>query len=232
MIILVLSTKSDSYLEFKKIWIEFAEKVYPNTILYEGGSDEVKFSKNTLYLKSKDELQYCAHKTFEAIKWVRRNYGEVPIMRTNLSSLWEIQGLKNYFLMCSEQNLNYCGIIGTYSSLVEKFYHQPTIYRILHNIPFLKLLKKKFISGAGIYLSVNAIDELLDNPPNNSYVDDIYMASVLFRKYRNELLEYTRKDNWQESEEIEDYFHFKFKSKNRSEDAKRMQTLFLKLYPQ
>lgn len=230
MIILVLSTKSDSYLEFKNIWKEFAEKVHHKTILYEGGSDEVKFQNNTLYLTSKDELQYCAEKTFEAIKWVRKTYGKSPILRTNLSSLWEIQGLKNYFLKCQEKNIDYSGVIGTYSPLVERYYHQPKIYKILHKVSFLGFKKRKFISGAGIYLSVNSVDELLKNPPKNGYVDDIYIASVLLQIYGNNILEYQRKDNWQIDEEIKTFFHFKFKSEDRLKDAKNMQILFSKIY--
>jgi hypothetical protein len=189
-------------------YINYANKNFKNIKIYLIFSKQTDISKfndireNILLLNIKENLiPGIFNKTMLAFDKINNSYDYKYIMRTNLSSFFRLDKLLE-----SINNVdNIYGVIGKYED-------------------------KKFISGAGMLFTKENINYLLSNKNKiNSYLpDDVALSSIFDIESHNKKLRYDFSKNKTEINfnELEDFYHFRIKNQERSNDIKIFNKLF------
>lgn len=160
--------------------------------------EEYDEKEQILYFKGKEEyIPGILYKTMKGIQYVIKNFQFQYLTRTNLSSFWHFKNYKN-----------------TLTKL-------PTEKLCLGNIGFYPQLNTLFMSGAGITLSKDVVEELSKNNRQLNYtlIDDVSIGYLL-KQLGYEFIESQRNDiilddyNYDLKERIENgAFHFRIKNK-------------------
>lgn len=160
--------------------------------------EEYDEKEQILYFKGKEEyIPGILYKTMKGIQYVLKNFQFQYLTRTNLSSFWHFQNYKN-----------------TLSKL-------PSEKLCLGNIGFYPQLNTLFMSGAGITLSKDVVEELSKNNRQLNYtlIDDVSIGYVL-KQLGYDFIESQRNDiildnhHYDLKERIENgAFHFRIKHK-------------------
>jgi hypothetical protein len=160
--------------------------------------EEYDEKEQILYFKGKEEyIPGILYKTIKGIQYVLKNFEFQYLTRTNLSSFWHFQNYKN-----------------TLTKL-------PTEKLCLGNIGFYPQLNTLFMSGAGITLSKDVVEELSKNNRQLNYmlIDDVSIGHLL-KKMGYEFIESQRNDiildnyDYDLKERIDGgAFHFRIKNK-------------------
>ena len=196
LIILILANDTHEYLEMQKLW-----KIYMHThsniksffIKYNNLMEEnIILDNDTIYVKGNESLiPGCLDKTIKSIEYVLNNFEFDFILRTNMSSVFDLQkfyNLLNKDLICG-------GIIGIHE-------------------------EKKYISGAGMLLSKDLCSNLISNKNSLNYniIDDLSIGEYIRNNNyfitpftRFEAYNYINNLNEITNEQIYDYYHFRCK---------------------
>ncbi len=160
--------------------------------------EEYDEKEQILYFKGKEEyIPGILYKTIKGIQYVLKNFNFDYLTRTNLSSFWHFQNYKK-----------------TLTKL-------PTERLCLGNIGFYPELNTLFMSGAGITLSKDVVEELSKNNRQLNYmlIDDVSIGHLL-KKIGYEFIESQRNDiildnyDYDLKERIDcGAFHFRIKNK-------------------
>lgn len=233
IIVLILSTKDSEYDVFRTAietsWLKDFKNVGIKCFFYEGGSDVNKIEGDFIKLKCPDDLYNVSHKLIEAFKIVFEKYPEVKLVyRTNLSSYIDVKIFLKFIELNKFSEDTYAGVIGNSYIFKEQLYKYKLLYYILRFILFGK--KIQFASGAGFFLGANHCRTIISSKNNLNLVDDIMVAdtinvSPLITAIPERLtVSLVSRRQFQKKEFLnlvnEKYlFHYRFKSKNRNEDA-------------
>lgn len=160
--------------------------------------EEYDEKEQILYFKGKEEyIPGILYKTMKGIQFILKNFDFHYLTRTNLSSFWNLVNYKN--------------------ALVKL----PTERLCLGNIGFYPQLNTLFMSGAGITLSKDVVEELSKNNRLLNYmlIDDVSIGHLL-KKLSYDFIESQRNDiilddyNYDLQERINGgAFHFRIKNK-------------------
>ncbi len=160
--------------------------------------EEYDEKEQILYFKGKEEyIPGILYKTMKGIQYVLRNFDFYYLTRTNLSSFWNFYNYKNALIKLPCEKL------------------------CLGNIGFYPQLNTSFLSGAGITLSKDVVEELSKNNRQLNYmlIDDVSIGHLL-KKMGYEFIESQRNDiildnyDYDLKERIDNgAFHFRIKNK-------------------
>jgi hypothetical protein len=233
IIILILSTKNPEYQDFKiaieKTYLQDFKSLGLKCFFYEGGSETNKIQGNTITVRSQDGLYDVSNKLVETLKFVFELYPDTELIyRTNLSSYIDVETFMNFLEF---QNLNldtYAGVIGSTYLVKERHYKHKILYFLLQFLPFGK--RVQFASGAGFFLGANHCRKIISSKVNLSLVDDIMVAHTIkvipsftaiperiavSKKTKHQF----QKESFLKLVNDKHLFHYRFKTKNRKEDA-------------
>ena len=130
--------------DIKHFYIEFKNDLSEHLLEY----------YDTIYIKGTETvIPGILYKTQKAMEYINNTYNYTYVIRTNLSSFWNLHKLLQFYTHLPKHNLC-CG-------------HKPF---------------NTFISGTGIILSKNVVCKLISLPINNLYLtrhDDVYISTLL-----------------------------------------------------
>lgn len=184
IIILIISSQATHYDQMKEIWkkymnkhanikcyfIEFDNDIDVNTVL-----DEMN---NTIYVKGNESyIPGILDKTIKSIQHIVLSNVEFDyILRTNLSTFVVLDKLYNYLL---NNPIDYGGPLGIISNFTQ---YKKYLDEIDETNRF-------FPSGTGILMSKIAVNKLLENIPDYTFIDDLSIGLVLSRYFKFNILE-------------------------------------------
>jgi len=153
--VLYKSMYSSSRLYFEKMkkiydleyfYVEYKEKI----------ENEVEIKNDIMYIKGKEIFTKIYDKTIKALNYINKNYTYDYLVRTNISSFWNIHNL-----------------------------YKMALGFPLHNCLTGVVVSNTFISGTGIIMSKDVCETLAVQPLNQTIqCDDVYISAVLKSKYR------------------------------------------------
>lgn len=154
------------------------------------------------------------NKTIEAFKMINRTYDYKHIIRTNLSSFFIINNLINISKKLGNTNI-YAGVNGIHK-----------------DIPF--------ISGAGIWLSKDIIEHIINNSSllDRTLIDDVSIGKLLTNYPKGNMDRYDLTDGIEIYDKTElihnivrnNYYHIRVNSNNKNLDINYMTTFVDILY--
>jgi hypothetical protein len=205
--------KMNNTYNYKYFYIEYNENI----------EEDILEDKDHIYIKGEEKFEKIYEKTIKSIGYINKKYDYKHVIRTNLSSYWNIHNLfeKQYF----QSNNCYSG----YLSLFENKIH--------------------FISGTGIVLSKDVAEYLVDQYVEDYQTpDDVLIAIQLRDKYFLDAINlsniywigYENENNINNVELVENYInniqnienilYFRTKNADRNVDVKIFQVLNKKIY--
>jgi hypothetical protein len=233
IIVLILSTKDSEFDSFRaaieSTWLQDFKNVGIKCFFYEGGSDANKIDGDYIKLKCPDDLYNVSRKLIEALKIVFEKYPEVKLVyRTNLSSYIDVETFLKFIQVNKFTEDTYAGVIGNSYIFRELLYKYKLLYYVSRFIIFGR--RVQFASGAGFFLGANHCRTIIFSKNNLNLVDDIMVAntinvSPLITAIPERLtVSIESRRHFQKKEFLnlvyEKYlFHYRFKTKNRNEDA-------------
>lgn len=163
ILILILANDTPVYLQMQECWKKYMnvnENVKSYFIKYdveELYDSDVTVCENTIYIKGKMDslIPGCLDKTIKALEYSLNNMEFDYLIRTNMSSVWDINKIHTYL----SNNTHSClGVLTKYNNI-----------------------KKFFISGAGIILSHSVCKNIIDNKHllDYSIIDDVAIGIIL-----------------------------------------------------
>lgn len=222
LVIGVIASHGDSYDDMKEIWVENMKRTANKNIqvyfLYGDSTiqERVKLEKISdnmynFYVKCDEIFKNILYKTLEFFEWVTRNMTNCIILRTNLSTMYNL----NEFHQITEQMLDKQYLFGG------TFVHG---YRGFDT----------WFSGATMLFSQEVLKLLLhfkSDMLQASANDDVVLSSFCFKKFSNIILfinlpriDMTDKPIFQycSDKEYNNVHCFRFKSSDRTNDIKLM----------
>jgi hypothetical protein len=215
LIILILANDNNLYLECQQIWKSYMSNhpfIDSYFLKYNSNlDDEIKLENDTILIKGNESLvPGCLDKTIKSIEFILNNFEFDFILRTNMSSVFDLDKL--YKILNKE--INCAGVVGN-----------------INNI--------NFISGAGMVLSKNICNNLIAYKTNLNYniMDDVSIGKFISdNNYAITPLTrfeaYLCKDKVEEitKETIQEYYHFRCKCDNPSLTIKLMKKIINLIY--
>jgi hypothetical protein len=233
IIVLILSTKDSEYEDFRtaitSTWLQDFKNVGIKCFFYEGGSDINKIEGDYIKLKCPDDLYSVSHKLIESLKIVFEYFPETQLVyRTNLSSYIDVKTFLKFTELKNFCEDTYAGVIGNSYVLKELLYKYNILYYFANCIFFGK--KIQFASGAGFFLGSKHCRTIISSKVNLNLIDDVMVAhtiniSPLIIAIPERLsVSLETRHQFQKKAFLnlihEKYlFHYRFKTKNRKEDA-------------
>ena len=170
LIILIVTSRGTRYdNQIKIFWQTFISHVkkhnYPIKVFYVLGNDTTLDdlgcdNDDIIVSDTPEKYHLIADKTLYSLQYIEDNYDYKHVFRTNLSSFLILDKLMNYHDQLPSKNLYY-GIA---------------------------LPRYRFVSGAGIWLSRDVINELLkhkDKIKNSGGIDDVVFGKFIYKYYDN-----------------------------------------------
>tara|TARA_Y100000589_G_C27177045_1_gene639198 strand:- start:696 stop:2087 length:1392 start_codon:yes stop_codon:yes gene_type:complete len=211
IVLLVIASKSDFYnkliLNHWIRYINYVEDKYENVKIYlifgkNTNIDDFNIIRENILLLNEEEclIPGIFNKTIKAFDKINLSYDYKYIFRTNLSSFIRIDMLL--------EKINYVsgiyGVIGNYNGI-------------------------NFVSGAGMLLSKENINYILSNKNkiNDLLPDDVALSSLFKINLNEENIRYDFiNDTNILPDNINDFYHFRIKNKNRDNDLIIFNKLF------
>lgn len=240
VVVLILSTQNLSYIKFiesiRNGWKMELEKRGINVYFYEGGYQFNYIEGDTLKLTVQDDLLHTARKLKEAIKLLNNKDIDYDVLyRTNLSSFIEAENFERFISKLEGKKNIYNGLVGETSKLQEFLNAKSrTLSFLFRRIDFTKEIK--FASGSGFFLDKISSLKISHSDDYNQYIDDIMVALVLnIAPNQNQIVpkrfdileDMSHKiDKTEYFKLIKDdcLFHYRFKTKDRNNDALNIKT--------
>jgi hypothetical protein len=237
IIVLILSTNNSLYDNFIKSirggWVNELNKHGIEYFFYSGGHSISQVIGDEIHLTAPDDLKHTSLKFIKCLELLLAYRSDVELIyRTNLSSFIDV---KNFIKFISINNLNtgtYTGRIGKTNYLKEHAYASKFLLKFFSVIHFGNNIV--FASGSGFFIGRDFFTELLNAKKRNLwYVDDVMVALTLkvMPDANVSPLRFDIDDNSNHKVSIEKYtfliaekllFHYRFKTSNRSKDAKML----------
>ncbi len=235
VLVLILSTQDLSYAKFiesiRTGWKIELEKRGIKVYFYEGGYQFNYIEGDTLKLTAQDDLLNTARKLKEAIKLLNNEGIDYDMLyRTNLSSFIEADNFERFINALEGNKIIYNGLVGETSKLQEFFNAKSrTLSFLFRKIDFTR--KIKFASGSGFFLDKNSSLKIFHSDEYNQYIDDIMVSLVLNTSPNQNQIVPKRFDILEDMNHkidkkeyfrlIQDecLFHYRFKTKDRNNDA-------------
>lgn len=237
-VVLILSTRSNTYKEFKeairKTWMKNALDANIACYFYEGGWSRNEVVGDTIRLTSDDSLSGTYQKFMDCLRFMDELSIDFEIMyRTNLSSYIDIPVFHKFIKENRLSARSYEGVRGETHLLRERIYLVDRL-RLLSRFAMLGE-RIQFISGAGIFIGYEATKALQyysGNKNNINLIDDVKIGWIL-----NDFFPSTVKvrrldvlDSGAHKTDLNDYlnkvndglFHYKFKNKCRRFDYENL----------
>jgi hypothetical protein len=233
IVVLILSTRSPEYQDFikaiKNSWANNLSKSGVKCFFYSGGWAIDEIVGDEIRLKVSDSIYDVSEKLIASINLMNKFGIEYNLIyRTNLSSYIEPNNFINYVIKYNLGEDSYGGFIGQGTWLTEYFYRWKYIYLHLSRLQFIFPKKIFFASGSGFFIGRKWADLIVKaNPYYYRFIDDVMVSLLINRN----ILSINRFDiNEDGSHKLleSEYqslinknllFHYRFKTKNRSEDA-------------
>lgn len=168
-------------------------------------SENICEKDHFIYIKGQEEFHKIYEKTVLSIDYINKNYKYDYLVRTNISSFWNIDHL---FKLANQLPRTGC-----FSG----------IYMFNH-----------FISGTGIILSRDVCEYLLTFPIGYTS-DDVLISDNLKHKYNifrldESLMYYCIQDKIDIPDSVENILYFRIRNNNRSIDIEIFKILLRKIY--
>ena len=193
IVILVIMSRNEIYDQIiKNYWtnlLQYIKSNHPNiriffTIGYDVEIDDLpKIIKDNVIISDKRETYTpgILYKTIYSLNYIHNYVNYDFLFRTNLSSFLYIKNMLKYIEKLPSKKC----YIGSILTLGENDQYQKFI-------PDVKNLQ--YLSGAGIFLSPDVIQIILDNEKNLNYnlIDDVAIGHILKDKIKFTNLKYTR----------------------------------------
>ena len=198
VIILILANDNTIYLQCQTLWKRYINS-HPNIKSYfiklnPELKNDILIDNDIIFVKGNESyVPGCLIKTVESIKYLLSNEEFDYIFRTNMSSVVDLNKLYN---LLENYNQDYSGVIGYCDNV-------------------------KFASGAGMLLSKNMCNFLINNRHllNYNLIDDVSIGTLLqnnnvtiYPLTRFETYNYETNLDLINKELIKDYYHFRCKS--------------------
>lgn len=128
-----------------------------------GGASEVLTQENRIYLPIDEKFTNILKKTIMSLNYLDEVYHPDIVIRTNTSSYFDLDKVIKVCEKLQEKKFDFAGYLETYK--------ENTVFE----------LPTRFVNGAGIYLSKNAIKILknVDSERYNNIPDDVAITSEL-----------------------------------------------------
>jgi len=214
IIILILANDNSYYCKIQDLWRKYMN-THPNIQSY-----FIKYSEtcekdlveigDTIYLRGADSIRPgCFIKTIESLKYILQNKDFDYVLRTNMSSVWNLNKLYD---VVSSNNFSSAGVIGIHDGF-------------------------QFVSGAGILLRKDVAHKLAyTNYPENIFYskdmpDDVIIGCIL-KDYDVQMDVLTRFEAWRYNvtpEALENYYHFRCKCYEQWDDTIKIMTAIINL---
>jgi hypothetical protein len=168
VIILALASTEGSYGDDLTVHEKtLGSLVYPKVKMFWalGGASKVLTLKNRIYLPVDEKFTNILKKTIMSLNYLDEVYNPDIIIRTNTSSYFDLDKVIKICEELQEKKFDFAGYLETYK--------ENTVLE----------LPNRFVNGAGIYLSSNAIKLLknMDCEKYNDIPDDVAITSELER---------------------------------------------------
>jgi hypothetical protein len=205
--ILSISSPNEKYSEMKKIQTEYYSN-FPNVKLYFVENDEKQKEKirvvdNIIYVKGTEHILHILYKTIAGMKWLKNNIDCDWFIRTNLSSIINInvlEGALNRFLNSGHKSLFtgpiimtttilniLSGISNDIKDIDDRFSLVVIDKKKSAGINDYKYVNHQFVSGSCIILSKDMFYDICDNSHLIKYFlpDDVGLSEY-FVEYHPE----------------------------------------------
>ena len=233
IVVLILSTRSPKYQGFinaiKNSWANNLSKSGVKCFFYSGGWAKDEIVGDEIRLKVSDSIYDVSEKLIRSIYLMNKFGVEYNLIyRTNLSSYIEPNNFINYIIKYNLGEDSYGGVIGQSTYLKEYFYRWKYIYILLSRLQFILPRKILFASGSGFFIGRKWADLIAKaNPFYYRFLDDITVSLLIngniFSINRFDIKEDDShkllESEYQSLISKHLLFHYRFKTKNRSEDA-------------
>ena len=175
-------------------------------------AEDIVLSGSTIYVKGDESIRPgIYYKTVKAIQYINKNYDYDILLRTNLSSFYNLDHL-----------------IKSHANLA----NSPIFYGGIYQFG-------RFVSGTGIFISKKATEYLTLNDNYEIEHDDVLISRILSSsgskliKFDDNLMVYCCNDNSNlpSEGEIKNALYFRIKNQNRQYDIELFHKLKAKLYP-
>lgn len=202
LIILILANDEPHYLQMQNLWRKYMNKfdnIKSYFIKYNinkiNNNQDIFIEDNTIYIKGNHEsfTPGCLDKTIKSFEYILNNENFDYVIRTNMSSVWDLNKIYNLLL---SNEFNAGGVIGNHNSQL-------------------------FISGAGMIFNRNMCNLIVKNKNNLNYniLDDLSIGILLTNLNINftsltrfEAYNYENTLSIIDNKLIENYYHFRCKS--------------------
>ena len=204
LIILILANDNEHYLQMQNLWRKYMnthQNIKSYFIKYNinkiNDNKDIFVEEDTIYIKGDYEsiIPGCLDKTIKSFEYILNNESFDYVIRTNMSSVWDLNKIYNLLL---SNNLSASGVIGYHGSQL-------------------------FISGAGMLFNREICNVIVQNKNQLDYniIDDVSIG-ILLTKLNIHPTPLTRFEayNYENNYEninnnlIENYYHFRCKSNN------------------
>ena len=202
LIILILANDNEYYLQMQNLWRKYMnthQNIKSYFIKYNvnniNNDKDIFIEDDTIYIKGKNEsyIPGCLDKTIKSFEYILNNENFDYVIRTNMSSVWDLNKIYNLLL---SNNLYASGVIGNHYSQL-------------------------FISGAGMLFNRDICNLIIQNKNllNYNIIDDVSIGTLLTKLNINPTAltrfeAYNYENNLQNInlQEIDNYYHFRCKS--------------------
>ena len=209
LIFLILANDTDNYLKMQELWkmyMDSHENIKSYFIKYNlnklNNDKDIFMENNTIYIKGNKEsiIPGCLDKTIKSIEYILDNEKFDYIIRTNMSSVWDLNKIYN---LLSSNDFVTGGVIGKKNS-------------------------QQFISGAGILLRNDICKMIIENKNYLDYniIDDVSIGIFLTNNniHMNPLTRFEAYNYENDLDKINkcldgSYFHFRCKSNKDSDNT-------------
>lgn len=181
--------------DFEYYFIKYSESI----------TKDIELDNNCILLKGKEEFSKIYEKTIKGINFINSIMSYDYLIRTNLSSFWNIEYLYSHLKLPATGCLS-----GIY-------------------------IFNSFISGTGIIMSRDVCDVLVTKPNIQNVPDDVLISNHLkphfqITKLNDKLMLYLISDADKIPSNIDDILYFRVKnSNNREVDCENFDVIFRKL---
>lgn len=202
-------SKMQDIYDYRFFFVEFREDI----------SCDIEERGNFIYVKGKENFYVMFDKIMKAIQFLHGKYEYDYILRTNLSSFWNLPKL---FSMEHTFTSPFAG------GIIMKWGFTQMIHG--KNISF-----NQFISGTGIFLSRDVAYQLSmcmnDYKTNDDIVISYHLSQITqFTEWNNSYMYYMVDGGTQIPEDITNILYFRIKNANRDIDIEVFRKLLMKIY--
>lgn len=208
----VTKLEGDIFLHFENIsrqYFNTMKNIYVFEYYFIKYSDsitkDIELDNNCILLKGKEEFSKIYEKTIKGINFINSIMSYDYLIRTNLSSFWNLEYLYSHLKLPKTECFS-----GIY-------------------------IFNSFISGTGIIMSRDVCNVLVTKPYIQNTSDDVLISNHLKRhfqvtKLNDKLIFYLTKDTDKIPSNIDDILYFRVKnSNNREVDCENFDVIFRKL---